>query len=447
MRPLKERPQNAVEKRNITSAGLDQLQDDNTTETELFNAPPVAAEVIVTAVMEGENTVSHVQSRKLPGIAAKSSVVNHDHSYMSEEKSWERPEPVDMSTQTDLTGEGIELLQRQTREMKAKLSDKEALLRDCFLENVIKSDVSVKHYTGLPSKPILDGLFSSIEADKCKLKYWSGKKSVGDMKYEEEGKKPGPKRKLSPYEEFILTLVRLRLGIVGFVLADLFGVSKTRVSQIFTTWISYMHDVFSPLIKWQSREKNIKYMPKSFKKSFPRTCAIIDCTEFFVQRPKTPTCQSATYSSYKHHNTFKCLVSITPSGAFNYISDLWSGNVSDRYITENSSFLDNIEPFDEVMADRGFNIGDLLTLRRATLNIPPFTHKCPWGKGKRLNASEVRKTRKIANLRIHVERAIQRLKCFKLLSNIIPLKLKPICNQMLKVAAFFCNIDKPLVKN
>uniref|UniRef100_A0A8W8I0C2 THAP-type domain-containing protein n=1 Tax=Magallana gigas TaxID=29159 RepID=A0A8W8I0C2_MAGGI len=86
----RERPQNAVEKRNITSARLDQLQDDNTTETELFNAPPVAAEVIVTAVMEGENTVSHVRSRKLPGITAKSSVVNHDHSYMSEEKSWER---------------------------------------------------------------------------------------------------------------------------------------------------------------------------------------------------------------------------------------------------------------------------------------------------------------------------------------------------------------------
>lgn len=159
--------------------------------------------------------------------------MNHDHSYMSEEKSWERPEPVDMSTQTDLTGEGIELLQRQTREMKAKLSDKEALLRDCFLENVIKSDVSVKHYTGLPSKPILDGLFSSIEADK-----------------------------LSPYEELILTLVRLRLGIVGFVLADLFGVSKTRVSQIFTTWISYMHDIFSPLIKWQSREKKYQIHAK-----------------------------------------------------------------------------------------------------------------------------------------------------------------------------------------
>lgn len=28
-------------------------------------------------------------------------VVNHDHSYMSEENKWERPEPVDMSTQTE----------------------------------------------------------------------------------------------------------------------------------------------------------------------------------------------------------------------------------------------------------------------------------------------------------------------------------------------------------
>lgn len=99
------------------------------------------------------------------------------------------------------------------------------------------------------------------------------------------------------------------------------------------------------------------------------------------------------------------------------------------------------------MADRVFNIGDLLTLRRDTLNIPPFTHKCPQGKGKRLNANEVRKTRKIANLRIHVERAIRRLKCFKLLSNIIQLKFKPMCNLILKSAAFFWNIDKPLVKN
>lgn len=48
-------------------------------------------------------------------------------------------------------------------------------MRECFLESVMKSDLSGENYTGLPSKPVLDGLFSLIEEDKCKLKYWSEK--------------------------------------------------------------------------------------------------------------------------------------------------------------------------------------------------------------------------------------------------------------------------------
>ncbi|VDI69381.1 Hypothetical predicted protein [Mytilus galloprovincialis] len=62
-------------------------------------------------------------------------------------------------------------------------------------------------------------------------------------------------------------------------------------------------------------------------------------------------------------------------GAFNFISNLWCGNVSDRYITEHSEFLDNIKAGDEVMTERGFLIRDLLLERKATLNIPPFTKK------------------------------------------------------------------------
>ena len=67
------------------------------------------------------------------------------------------------------------------------------------------------------------------------------------------------------------------------------------------------------------------------------------------------------------------------------------------------------------MADTGFTIRDLLT-KKATLNIPPITRKCTLGKEKRLNVNEIKQTRNIAKLRIHVERAIQRLKLFKLLS-------------------------------
>ncbi len=94
-----------------------------------------------------------------------------------------------------------------------------------------------------------------------------------------------------------------------------------------------------------------------------------------------------------------------------------------------------MEEGDDIMADRGFTIRDLLTDKKATLNIPPFTRKCPWGKKKRLNVNEIKQTRKIAKLRIHVKRAIQRLKLFRLIGNVIPWSLKPVINQMIKVSA------------
>ncbi|CAG2229667.1 unnamed protein product [Mytilus edulis] len=120
------------------------------------------------------------------------------------------------------------------------------------------------------------------------------------------------------------------------------------------------------------------------------------------------------------------------------------GNTSDRYITEHSGFLDLVSAGDEIMADRGFRIRDLLLERRAYLTMPPFTRKCSWGKGKRLTAYEIRKTRKIANVRIYVEQAIQRMKKFKMLSQILLWTQKPLVYPMMIVAGFICNLMKPL---
>jgi len=63
---------------------------------------------------------------------------------------------------------------------------------------------------------------------------------------------------------------------------------------------------------------------------------------------------------------------------------------------------------DEVLADRGFHIKDDLLLYYCKLFVPP---------GERvkaqMSAAECKKTKEIANVRIHVERAINRLKEFK----------------------------------
>lgn len=57
------------------------------------------------------------------------------------------------------------------------------------------------------------------------------------------------------------------------------------------------------------------------------------------------------------------------------------------------------------MADRGFEIQDLLEKRKAYLNIPPFM-RC----NDQLSPEEEDETRVVASVRMYVERAIGRVK-------------------------------------
>ena len=62
-----------------------------------------------------------------------------------------------------------------------------------------------------------------------------------------------------------------------------------------------------------------------------------------------------------------------------------------------------------------------------------------------MSGRAVTKTRRIASARIHVERAIGRLKNFKLLQGIIPRKLHALLDQIVVVCAVLCNLDSKLV--
>ncbi|XP_076081091.1 uncharacterized protein LOC143052004 [Mytilus galloprovincialis] len=214
----------------------------------------------------------------------------HDYSYHRDDKVL-----VDSSTQTEVTANDIRLLEQENYRLKHTLEDKESLSREILVKHVTKDDKDVKFYTGVQNFAILMGIFQLLMTKCSKLKYWSGKGSVNDKNYQTGNKlKPGPQRKLTDFQEFILTLVRLRLGLIDYDLADIFGISKTRVSQIFTTWITFMSGLFGKLIKWPSKQQVRKHMPHSFKMLYPRTRAIIDCTEFCFQHPRSSTAQAST---------------------------------------------------------------------------------------------------------------------------------------------------------
>ncbi len=152
-----------------------------------------------------------------------------------------------------------------------------------------------------------------------------------------------------------------------------------------------------------------------FRKNCPNCVVILDCFEVFIDRPSDLLARAQTYSSYKHHNTVKYLIGISPQGSVSFISDGWGGRVSDKHITENSNLLHNLLPGDTILADRGFD-NHSIGLYSATLSILAFT------KGKKqLEAIDVEQTRTIANVRIHVERVIGNIrKKYKILGNSQP---------------------------
>ncbi|XP_029916506.1 uncharacterized protein LOC115365569 [Myripristis murdjan] len=252
---------------------------------------------------------------------------------------------------------------------------------------------------------------------------------------------PLPKiSKLAVHDQLLLVLMRLRLGLMFTDLSIRFGISRTTACDIWTMWrpvlANFMRD---KVIAWLPRDTLKRIRPQSFIEHYPNATCVIDCTEIFVQRPKNLKKRAQTYSNYKHHNTYRVLYCIAPNGYVMFVSKLFGGRASDTFITKNCGVVGHLIPGDQILADRGFTIKDALP-PGVSLAIPAFTRGC-----KQLSEHEVTRTRCLANVRIHVERAIRRLKCFKILSNVIPGSLKHV-DDILSVCAGLCNLQPALIK-
>ena len=223
-------------------------------------------------------------------------------------------------------------------------------------------------------------------------------------------------------------------------LAILFGISQPTVNRIFVSWMNFMYLRFGTINIWPNREEVDKSMPEDFKSKYPKTRVILDCTEIKCQMSSSLLLNSRLFTSYKNHTTLKGLTGIAPSEAITFISELYAGSVSDREIVERSGLLDL--PFnegDDVMADKSFTIEDLLLLG-VSLNIPLFL-----GQSQQMPAEDVVKTQVIASLRIHVERAINKIKNFPIFDRITQLTSIPLVNQMWTVCSFLCNVQDPIL--
>ena len=232
------------------------------------------------------------------------------------------------------------------------------------------------------------------------------------------------KASITCFQQYMLTLMKLRMNLTFDFLGFYFGIDPTTVSRHFKHCVNLIYCRLVPiLVVWPERESLRTSLPYVFRNGgYEKTVCIIDCFEIFLEKPSRLRPSAQCYSKYKSHHTMKYLIAICPQGTISFISTGWGGRTSDKFITEHSNFLPNILPGDVVLADRGFLVKESVERCQAELKIPAFT------RGKvQLDPVDIENTRSLASLRIHIERDIGVLRQkYTILQNTVPITFTDI---------------------
>ena len=146
-----------------------------------------------------------------------------------------------------------------------------------------------------------------------------------------------------------------------------------------------------------------------------------------------------TWLSFVYHR-LRALPIWYPAGYPSFISELYTGRSSDKQVTKDCGILNLFEPGDDLMTDKGFDIEDEMP-QGVNLNIPPFL------KDQQLSVQAENETRKIAAVRVHVERAIQCIKCFRILKNVFPLSMASKLNKVWVICSYLTLFQPPIISN
>lgn len=157
---------------------------------------------------------------------------------------------------------------------KSSFAQTDSMDEEAFLTfNRLSKDKSLLHYyTGLENADKLFAVFSSLGAAAYNLTYYRTVSTNG----------------ISPLNQFILMLAKLRQDLDYLPLSHLCGVSKFTAQNIFITWVNFCSRQWGDINTWTSQDLTHYYAPVDFKLKFPTTRVIVDGTEIPIKKQQIP---------------------------------------------------------------------------------------------------------------------------------------------------------------
>lgn len=170
-------------------------------------------------------------------------------------------------------------------------------------------------------------------------------------------------------------------------------------------------------------------------------CMVVDTAELFMLTSSEPMRHTLTWSVYKHHHTLKALIGMRQDGTVCFVSDCYSGKISDSLLTEASKLADFLPKNSVVMSRGRFHAQAPLAEAGITLLSPPAS----MGRGYFATPEERQFARDAGSVRTHMGHVLHEARQYRMLVHEVPASMAEVYNTICRTVFFLINITGVLV--
>ncbi|CAG2200869.1 unnamed protein product [Mytilus edulis] len=254
---------------------------------------------------------------------------------------------------------------------------------------------------------------------------------------------------LSTRSQLLLTLFKLRHNFTFIDLGYRFCLSKIKAKNIFCAWLYQISDRFQEVYTWPHRETLKAQVPRHFHQNFPSTFVLLKRIKSKFSRKRTGLILAACQEMWllRNQKTRHGILAVDPRGSVIGCSDWFEGNLSDSDLFENCglkrqlvTLMNNgkLDNGDGILCE-GLDIEKDINEIGLKLNNVAFM-KCDISD----QLKTMLQTQHVQNHKILVDKAVNRLKKFRIISQTVPTSLSASCDKIFQVTAFLTNFQPPL---